>query len=57
MGTRIDCPSAAGLRPRPAERMAFSTAPASFRSHTWTTIIRGSGTLIVATWLSGMTDP
>ena len=50
----MTAPSAAGLSPRPVLRMAFSTAPASERSHTWTLSMRASGTVTVATWLSGM---
>ena len=37
--------------------MPFSTACTIERSHTCTEIMRGSGTLIVATWLSGMWLP
>ena len=57
MGTRSTWPSAAGLRPRFAPRIAFSTAPTNERSQTCTVIMRGSGTLMVATWLSGMALP
>jgi hypothetical protein len=54
---RISWPSADGLRPSSAVRIAFSTAPAKPRSQTWTVIIRGSGTPMVATWLSGIAAP
>ena len=37
--------------------IAFSTACTIERSQTWTEIMRGSGTLTVATWLSGMCVP
>ena len=57
MGTRINWPSDAGLRPNSAVRIAFSTAPARPRSQTCTVIIRGSGTPMVATWLSGVDAP
>ena len=43
--------------PRPDSRIAFSTAPASERSQTWTVIMRGSGTEMVASWLSGIGEP
>ena len=53
-GMRSIWPSAAGLRPRPASRIALSTALTRPRSQTWTVSIRGSGTLTVPTWLSGI---
>ena len=50
-------PSTIGLRPRPAVRIAFSTALTFDRSQTCTDSIRGSGAETVATWLSGMLAP
>ena len=37
--------------------MARSTAPTWLRSQTWTVISRGSGTLMVASWFSGIGLP
>ena len=50
-------PSVIGLRPSPAERIAFSTGWTLERSHTCTESIRASGIETVATWLSGMLAP
>ena len=50
-------PSVTGLRPSPAERIAFSTGWTFDRSHTCTVSIRASGTETVATWFSGMFEP
>ena len=49
IGTRMVWPSVCGLRPSPASRIALSAALARPRSHTWTTMRRGSGTLTVPT--------
>ena len=57
IGMRRSCPSTIGLRPRLASRMARSTACTVDRSQTWTESMRGSGTLIVATWLIGIEAP
>jgi hypothetical protein len=50
-------PSTIGFRPRPAARIAFSTAATMPLSQTLTEIIRGSGTLIAATAFSGEAEP
>ena len=50
-------PSVSGFRPSPAARIAFSVGITSALSHTLTVIIRGSGTLIEPTELSGMVEP
>ena len=57
MRRRMTWPSVAGDRPRLELTMAFSTAWTSERSHTLTEIMRASGTLTVATWLSGICAP
>src|SRR5437588_273461 len=57
IGTRMTWPSVWGLSPSPASRIALSTALTIARSHTWTVIIRGSGTLTLASWLSGTVPP
>ena len=57
IGRRIIWPSVIGLRPSPAERIAFSTGWTFERSHTCTESIRASGVDTVATWLSGMLAP
>src|SRR5438309_5185419 len=57
IGTRMTWPSVCGLSPSPASRIALSTALTMARSHTWTVIIRGSGTLTLASWLSGTVPP
>ena len=54
MRRRITWPSVDGVKPRLAARIAFSTACTIERSQTCTLIMRGSGTLTVASWLSGM---
>ncbi len=38
-------------------RIAFSIAPRTARSHGWMTIWWGSGTLIEASWFSGVWVP
>ena len=57
MRMRRTWPSTVGLNPRLALRIALSTAPTIDLSQTWTESMRGSGTLIVATWLMGMCEP
>ncbi len=57
MRRRMVCPSVAGDKPRLELMIAFSTACTSERSQTLTEISRGSGTLTVATWLSGICAP
>ena len=54
MRRRSTCPSVAGLRPRLESTIAFSTALTIDLSQTCTESSRGSGTLMVASWLSGM---
>ncbi|MNR60139.1 hypothetical protein D3C85_1815560 [compost metagenome] len=56
-GIRKVWPSTIGFRPRPAARMAFSTGPTMPLSQTLTEIMRGSGTLMAATALSGEFEP
>ena len=51
---RSDWPSTIGLSPRSEERIALSTAFTWVLSQTWTESMRGSGILMVATWLSGI---
>ena len=50
-------PSRIGLKPRLASRIARSTAPTTDLSQTETEIMRGSGTVTVASWLSGIVVP
>ena len=50
-------PSMIGLKPRLDSRMARSTAPTTDLSQTETEIMRGSGTVTVATWLIGIVVP
>ncbi len=50
-------PSTIGLSPRFDSRIALSTAPTIDLSHTETEIMRGSGTEMVATWLTGISEP
>ena len=57
MRRRSTCPSVAGDRPRLESTIAFSTAFTIDLSQTCTESSRGSGTLTVATWLSGMWLP
>ena len=54
MRMRRIVPSTVGLRPRLESRIALSTACTMLLSQTETDSARGSGTLIVATWLIGM---
>jgi hypothetical protein len=48
MRSLISCPSVAGVNPRLAAEIAFSTGWIIERSQTWTFNSRGSGTLMVA---------
>jgi hypothetical protein len=57
MGILRVWPSTIGLRARWDWRIAFSTACTSARSHTCTDSMRGSGTEMLDTWLSGMGEP
>src|SRR5580704_7976605 len=57
IGMRIICPSGAGLRPRPASRIALAVATTKPLSQTLTVSRRGSGALTVPTWLSAMRWP
>ena len=50
-------PSTFGMRPMSDFMIAFSIAPRTPRSHGWMTIWCGSGTLIEASWLSGVGVP
>ena len=50
-------PSICGLIPRPELRIALSTALTSALSQTLTSTIRGSGTVIVPSWLIGIVLP
>src|SRR5471032_1679714 len=56
-GMRKSWPSICGLRPRPASRIALSTALASPLSHTCTVIMRASGVAMLPTWLIGTELP
>ena len=57
MRRRSTWPSVAGESPRLESTIAFSTGLTIDLSQTWTEISRGSGTLTVASWLSGMWVP
>src|SRR5882724_1767163 len=57
IGTRTSWPSDIGLTPRPASRIARSTACTKPRSQTCTVIMRDSGTLTVPTCTSGISLP
>ena len=57
MLSRTTVPSTLGIRPISLLVMAFSIAPRTPRSHGWMTIWWGSGTLIPASWLSGVWVP
>jgi hypothetical protein len=46
-----------GLMPSPESRMAFSTLLTMERSQTLIVTMRGSGTLIVPSWLTGVICP
>jgi hypothetical protein len=50
-------PSFDGLTPRSDSRIAFSTSRIEPLSNGVTTSIRGSGTEMVASWLSGVRVP
>ena len=50
-------PSLTGLKPRPDERIAFSTDTTMPLSQTLTVMERGSGTLTAATWFKGTVEP
>jgi hypothetical protein len=50
-------PSFDGVRPRSDSMIAFSIAFRELGSKGWTVNIRGSGTLIVESWLSGVAVP
>ena len=50
-------PFVCGLMPSPLSRIAFSTAPTMPRSQTLIVTMRGSGTLTVPTWFTGVIWP
>ena len=54
---RMTLPSLVGLSPRLAARIPFSTGIIRDGSKGCATIIAGSGTDSVATWLSGTIEP
>ena len=54
MLSRTTVPSTFGVRPTSLLRMAFSMAPSAERSQGWMTIWCASGTLMPASWLSGV---
>ena len=55
--SRTTVPSTFGMRPMSLLVMAFSIAPRTPRSQGWMTIWCGSGTLMPASWLSGVDVP
>ena len=57
MLSRTTVPSTFGIRPMSLFWIAFSMAPRTPRSHGWMTIWCASGTLIPASWLSGVWVP
>jgi hypothetical protein len=57
IGTRIRSPDVAGLRPRSASRIAFSTTGIIFFSHGCTPIVRASARVTLATCASGIDVP
>jgi len=57
MFSRTAVPSTLGVMPTSLLRIAFSMAPSTLRSQGWITIWCGSGTLIPASWLSGVDVP
>ena len=57
IGSRISLPSFDGVRPRSDSWTAFSIALIWLGSNGCTVIIRGSGTLIVAMFFSGVGVP
>ena len=56
-GSRMIWPSLLGVRPRSDSMIAFSTAVMMLRSYGCTVSRRGSGALMVASWLSGVRVP
>jgi hypothetical protein len=50
-------PSFDGVSPRSDSMIAFSIAFIELGSNGWTVSMRGSGTLIVASWFSGVGVP
>ena len=54
---RTSVPSTFGVRPMSLLRIAFSIADSTPRSQGWITIWCASGTLIDASWLSGVWVP
>ena len=50
-------PLSCGLMPSPLSRIALSTFETSALTQTLMVTIRGSGTLIVPTWLMGVSAP
>ena len=57
MLSRTTVPSTFGIRPMSLRWMALSMAPRTPRSQGWMTIWCGSGTLMLASWLSGVMVP
>jgi hypothetical protein len=57
IGRRIRPPSFCGLSPSSEVRIAFSISWMSARSQGWMVIMRGSGTLTLATCFTGTIDP
>ena len=57
MFRRTTVPSTFGVSPMSLLMIARSMAPSALRSHGWITIWCGSGTLIPASWLSGVCVP
>ena len=57
MFSRTTVPSTLGINPMSLLVMAFSIAPRTPRSQGWMTIWWASGTLIPASWLSGVEVP
>ena len=54
---RMRLPSLLGARPRSDAVIAFSMDLMRPLSHGWMTICRGSGALIAASWMSGVSVP
>ena len=57
MLSRTTVPSTFGVSPMSLLMIARSMAPRTLRSHGWITIWCGSGTLMPASWLSGVWVP
>jgi hypothetical protein len=57
IGSRIILPSFEGVRPRSDSWIAFSIVLIELGSKGWIVSIRGSGTLMVASCLSGVDVP